>query len=154
MSAAIAPGLSASFRYSANCAFVVTPPPAGCAHSTCSASRPCFAAQKCFAITATPLGTSTTFSTPAIYTPAVASNLTSFAPNAGARRTTAVRKPGNWTSLPNCAVPEIFSGESIRRTRVPINNHNDSNNNNTNTNNNNNNTTNTNTPNNTDLPFH
>jgi hypothetical protein len=78
------------------------------------------AAQKLLATTATPLPVGTTFSTPGTLSAALGSNLASLAPNAGGRATTAVRSPGNWTSIPNCALPVIFSGVSSRRTLVPI----------------------------------
>src|SRR5215471_497460 len=105
---------------SAICLAVSMPPPSGGVHSILSASRPSLAAQKCLATTATPVPVGTTFSTPGTLSAALGSNLASLAPNAGGRATTAVRRPGNWTSIPNWALPVIFSGVSSRRTLVPI----------------------------------
>ena len=88
--------------------------------STFSASRPSFAAQKWSATTATPLGTCTTLRTPGTALAAVASNDFTLPPNTGARATTAVSRPSNCTSMPNCARPVIFSGVSRRLVGLPM----------------------------------
>ena len=86
-----------------------------------SASRPSFAAQKCFATTATPFAVAHDLLDAGDLERRGAVELDELARRtpAGARRR-AVRSPGNWTSMPNCALPVIFSGVSSRRTGVPI----------------------------------
>ena len=71
------------------------------------------------ATTATPLGTWTTCSTPGTARAALGSKPFRVAPNTGARETNAVRSPGKWTSIPNPALPVIFSGVSRRRWGLP-----------------------------------
>ena len=88
--------------------------------STFRASRPSFALQKLAATTATPLGTCTTCSTPFTAFAALASNDFTLPPKTGERAMTAVRRPGNFTSMANCAFPVIFSGESSRRVGLPM----------------------------------
>ncbi len=67
-----------------------------------------------------PVGTCTTCSTPGIPFAFAASKDRTLPPKVGARATTAVRSPGNLTSIPNFAWPVTFSRESRRRTRLPM----------------------------------
>jgi len=50
----------------------------------------------------------------------VASNDFTLPPNTGERSTTAVSRPSNWMSMPNLALPVIFSGVSRRLVALPI----------------------------------
>jgi len=77
------------------------------------------ALQKSRATTARPVGICTTCSTPATDFASAASNDLTLPPNTGERATSAVRKPGKRTSMPNCAFPVTFSGESSRRVGLP-----------------------------------
>ena len=70
-----------------------------------------------------PLGTCTTCSTPFTAFAFAASNDFTFAPKTGARATSAVRRPGSRASMPNFALPVIFSGVSSRRVALPISFH-------------------------------
>src|SRR5205823_12113747 len=78
--------------------------------SITSASRPSLALQKLLAMTATPDGTCTTCSTPLTDLALLASNDFTFPPKTGDLATSAVRRSGMRTSIPNCAFPVIFSG--------------------------------------------
>ncbi len=89
-------------------------------HSTRRASRATFACQKLSAITAIPAGMATTLRTPGIERARASSKLFIFAPKIGGRAMTAVNIPGNFTSIPNSALPFNFSGVSSRLIGLPI----------------------------------
>jgi hypothetical protein len=72
------------------------------------------------ATTATPFDVETTFSTPGTLSASAESILPSLDPNAGGRAMTAVRRPAKCTSMPNSALPEIFSGESSLLVGLPM----------------------------------
>ena len=57
---------------------------------------------------------------PARPSPSVASKLFTLPPNTGDRATRAVFMPGICTSMPNCASPVTFSGESSRLVGLPM----------------------------------
>ena len=66
------------------------------------------------------MGTCTTLRTPGTAFASVASNDFTLPPKTGGRATTAVSRPGNCTSMPNCARPVIFSGVSRRLVGFPM----------------------------------
>jgi hypothetical protein len=71
-------------------------------------------------MTAIPLGTALTSTTPATALAAVASNPRKLAPNVGGLAMTAVNMPGRMTSMPNVALPVTLIGLSSRRCGLPI----------------------------------
>ncbi len=89
-SEAVRPGPLARSRYSARIASDERVSAVLSSQVTVSASRPFMAAQVSRAITATPVGTWTTSSTPATFRAAAASKPFTVAPKRGARATTAV----------------------------------------------------------------